>query len=335
MKIERRIEGLLKLFDNLNSFKDKPDLNFLEKVKQSNQWFIPEFVLRSMDGILKFLDAGKIEEWISAYRIKEGSPRKVGIIMAGNIPFVGFHDLLSVILSGHHAVIKTSHQDTVLSGWVVDMLFNIDPGFKSIITLSDRMKNTDALIATGSDNSARFFRYYFINIPSIIRYNRSSIGIIKGEEHKNTLNSLADDIFLYFGLGCRNVSKLFIPKGYKIETLLSSLKNYRFLAKHKGYLHNYLYQKAINSVSETFYIDGEFCILKRTNEFISPISVIYFEEYENENQLYGMIEAQKNRIQCIISNDYPNSILPGKSQYPELWDYSDNVDTMEFLTNLS
>ncbi|MFC2123891.1 acyl-CoA reductase [Bacteroidota bacterium] len=334
MKIESRKEGLFKLGDTLNSFIKEPDFDFLEKIRQSNQWFIPEFILRSIDGIRGLLNTQNIEKWLSDYTIPDKKIRKVGIIMAGNIPLVGFHDLLSVIISGHHAVIKTSHLDSILTKWVVEKLYAINPEFKTIISFTDRIKYIDALIATGSDNSARYFQYNFKALPAIIRKNRSSIAILNGNEDEGVINSIADDIFLYFGLGCRNVSKLFVPEDFNNDSISSSLKRFEFLQKHKGYKNNYNQQKAINSISDGSFHDGGFYLMKKSTGFISPVSVIYYEDYENRGQLENKIRSIADKIQCIISTDYPNSISPGEAQYPELWDYADNVDTMTFLTTL-
>jgi len=334
MKIESRIEGFLELSRRLTSFLDEPDQDLLQEVHSSNNWFIPEFVIRAIQGINKFLSNDRMEKWLSGYKFHRNNPGKIGIIMAGNIPLVGFHDLLSVLVSGHHAIIKTSHQDTVLTNWIVNQLADIDPSFQSIISSTTTMPRVDALIATGSDNSARYFVFHYRDIPRIIRRNRSSVGIIREGDQDDTLKKLADDIFLYFGLGCRNISKLYVPEGFNTDSLTEEFREYEFLMEHEGYMNNYRHQKAIYKVTRDPFQDGMFYTLKKSTDFVSPVSVIYYDEYKSVEQLDAILGRLDDKIQCIISTSYPTGISPGTGQFPELWDYQDKVDTLDFLLNI-
>jgi len=255
--------------------------------------------------------------------------------MAGNIPLAGFHDFMCVLISGNIFVGKLSSQDKYLLPAIAEELNGIAPSVKeSVFFTEERLPPFDAVIATGSNNSSRYFEYYFGKYPHIIRKNRNSVAILNGMESKEELGLLADDIFLYFGLGCRNVTKIFIPEGYDFTMLTKALRKYKDrLSMQSKYMNNYDYNKSIFLINQILHNDLEFCILKEDNSIASPISVLYYEYYRDISDVINYISVNREKIQCLVAGKtYTNyTVLFGKSQQPELWDYADGVDTMEFL----
>ncbi|MEP0986970.1 acyl-CoA reductase [Ekhidna sp.] len=300
--------------------------------KAQNGWFSYESVKNALEGIAFMLEKNKLEEWVSKYDFESVSPKVVGIVMAGNIPFVGFHDLLSVLMSGHFAAIKPSSDDQFLMKTMVDWIIEIEPRFKRNIEIREKLTNIDAVIATGSDNTARYFEYYFKDIPSIIRKNRTSISILTGKETDKELSALGEDIFSYFGLGCRNVSKVFTPKGYDFRDAFPHFEAFKEVANHNKYRNNYDYYKSIYLINKTPHLDTGFVLINSTDELVSPISVIFHQEYDEIENLTSVLDGFKEKIQCIVGKDH---IPFGKAQRPELWDYADDVDTLKFLTRLT
>ena len=278
------------------------------------------------------LQADKLKEWTEKYNFENVSPKVVGVIMAGNIPLVGFHDLLSVLISGHFAAVKPSSDDQFLTKIMVDWIVEIEPRFKKNIELRDKLTEIDAVIATGSDNTARYFEYYFKDIPSIIRKNRTSVAILKGKESPKELEALGEDIFSYYGLGCRNVSKVFTPKGYDLRDAFPHFETYSEVVNHNKYRNNYDYYKSIYLVNKTPHLDTGFLLVNSTDDLVSPTSVLYHQEYDSIENLQTILDSKKDKIQCIVGKDF---IPFGKAQRPELWDYADDVDTMEFLAGLN
>ena len=256
--------------------------------------------------------------------------------MAGNIPLVGFHDLLCTLGAGHKAIIKLSRQDEVLPKYIINLLIEYDPEFGDNIEIVDRLSGIDAVIATGSDNSSRYFRKYFKDYPHIIRKNRTSVTVLTGNETKEELASLADDIFSYFGMGCRNVSKLYIPSDFKMEKLIPHFQPHEALQKHNKYFNNYEYNKAIYLVNMVDHLDNGFALFVESPELVSPLSVIYFERYETLDEVQIKLDEIGNKLQCVVGNIALNrTVIPfGKAQSPEIDDYADDVDTMEFLSSL-
>jgi hypothetical protein len=305
-----------------------------------NPWFIPPFVKVCMSAWASALKEENLVQWLRGYEKYPGNgkePLTVGIIMAGNIPMVGFHDLLCVLASGNLALVKLSSSDDILVPAVLRVLSNINPVYKDLVSFTDGpLKRFDAIIATGSNNSSRYFDYYFGKYPHIIRKNRNGVAVLTGRETEDDLVKLSDDIFIYFGLGCRNVSKIYIPDGYDIRKIFNSFSKYSFFADHNKYRNNYDYQKSILLINRVPHLDTGFLLVKPDHSMISPISVVHTETYLTIEQLNNDLVVAGTNIQCIISSleDVKNSILPGRSQYPELWDYADGIDTMEFLINL-
>lgn len=276
-----------------------------------------------------------MSRWVSQYDLSVVSPKNIGLVMAGNIPLVGFHDMLATLLSGHRLVAKPSSQDVYLIGYMIEHLIAIEPGFKDIIVLQETLKKVDAVIATGSDNTARYFEYYFRNIPHVIRKNRSSCAIMTGNETNEDLEALGVDVFSFFGLGCRNVSKLFIPAGYDITSLFQSWKKYEAVINHHKYANNYDYNKSILLVNRTPFYDNGFALVTESHDLVSPISVLFYESYEQQSDLNRMIGGAQSKIQCVVGTNGSLTTVPfGKAQFPELDDYADGVDTMEFLAKL-
>jgi hypothetical protein len=284
-----------------------------------------------------YLDQQKLEKWVNEYRISEVKPKKVGLILAGNLPLVGFHDVISVFVSGHHASIKYSSKDKILMPFLLDILKQIDSGSASFFNTVDNMKEIDAIIATGSDNTARYFEYYFRNHPHIIRKNRNSVAILTGIESPEDINHLSYDLFTYFGLGCRNVCKLYVPSDFNPVNFLDHLTNPFEVQNHFKYSNNYVYNRTILLMKQEQFLDNGFILLKEDSGLHPPLSVIYYEKYDSSPSLITKTTPLRDKIQIILSKEQISGIATvpmGTSQQPELWDYADGVDTMEFLTNL-
>ena len=309
----------------------------LFKLSQShNGWFTQEQVYHAIQSWAKALEEDNLNQWISVYDFSEVKPKTVGLILAGNIPLVGFHDLLSVLISGHNVLVKTSSNDQHLIKFLARYLVAVNPEIENCITFTDgKLENFDAVIATGSNNTARYFEYYFKNKPNIIRKNRNSIAVLNGNETHDDLVNLGEDIFRYFGLGCRNVSKLFVPEDYNFEAFFKAIYEYKDVIYYEKYSNNYDYNKAVFLMSNFKLLDNEFLTLKEDTSYSSPISSVFYERYENIEHLKKQLEKDADQIQCIVSNGViENSIPFGKTQQPELWDYADNVDTLLFLNKL-
>ncbi|MFP4092345.1 MAG: acyl-CoA reductase [Cyclobacteriaceae bacterium] len=306
------------------------------RARNENSWFTDENLETSLQGVQRYLDEDKLREWTADLPEFPAVVKKVGVVMAGNIPLVGFHDFLSVLISGHHLLAKLSSQDTFLIRYVADILTDIEPRFKEQLTFAERLNEADAIIATGSDNSSRYFEYYFASRPHIIRKNRTSVGILQGNESEAELKALGKDVFQYFGLGCRNISKIYVPKGYTFDKMLDAWQDFSSVSQHHKYNNNYDYNKSVYLVNNEPHYDSGFSLLRESEELVSPISVVYYERYEDEEQLHEKIDARRNKIQCIVSREasFEDSLPFGKAQEPELWDYADQVNTLEFLKQL-
>jgi hypothetical protein len=333
---------LINIFSELGTQLQKPNEQLQMLIQQEqfhNAWFTPANVERAILSIGEMLNADAIEKWLSAYELdKDVQEKKVGLILAGNIPLVGFHDVLCVLATGHHALIKASSQDARLVRHVLNMLATIDARFSAKYSFVERLKDFDAVIATGSDNSSRYFEYYFDKVPHIIRKNRNSIAVITGDETTEELNLLGHDIFDYFGLGCRNVSKLLIPQGYDIGTFFRPIETYQPVINHHKYNNNYDYNKSIYLVNSEKHFDNGFLLLKESESLASPLAVLYYEYYDVMADAEKTINANSDKIQCVVCISplkLNNQVVsPGQSQQPQLWDYADGVDTMEFLSKL-
>jgi len=311
----------------------------IHTIQNQNPWFTPDNVKSALSAIAHTLSKESLSTWAGRYPLLTRKPdsRRIGVTLAGNIPLVGFHDFLSVLISGNRFVGNLSSKDDQLLPAIAHVLTDLQPGFNGYIDLIEGPFTTiDAIIATGSDNSARYFDYYFSKYPNIIRRNRNGIAILDGTESSSELQVLGEDIFQYFGLGCRSISKLFIPANYDFGPILKSLSAFKHVGDHKKYRNNYVYNRAKYLVQQIPIIDSGFVILKEDPEFASPPGVIFFEHYGEQKELIKRVNTAREKIQCIVSNNIQfDSVGFGKTQYPELSDYADGIDTMEFLLSLN
>ncbi len=331
MKLQQRINILKELGEYMQS-EDPSWLEAKSMASRANGWFIPSFIDSAVTGIAKnFLDEEKLEKWVGSYPLKDnpGEISTVGVVMAGNIPLVGFQDFLCVFGSGHHQRIKLSSKDSVLLKHVAGYLVRADESCAQVFSFSELLKNCDAYLATGSNNSARYFEQYFGKYPNIIRRNRTSVAILDGNETEDELNLLADDIQLYFGLGCRNVTQLYVPEEYDFVPLLSALKKYDFLIDDHKYKNNFDYNLAIQLINHQFYMTNSSLLLIESPSLFSPIAQLHYQYYSDKDKLTANLPYQQ--IQCIAGHGYTPF---GKAQQPELTDYADGIDTMTFLCAL-
>ncbi|MVN91066.1 acyl-CoA reductase [Mucilaginibacter aquatilis] len=303
-----------------------------------NAWFTPQSVQQAIGAIVQSLTKENLEQLLSAYQFANHEPKKIGLILAGNIPLVGFHDVLCVLLSGNIALIKASSQDARLIKYVLKILTDIEPGLAQYFTFTDKLEGFDAIIATGSNNTSRYFEYYFGKVPNIIRKNRNSVALLTGNESKEQLHDLGKDIFEYFGLGCRSVSKLLVPTGYNFVPFFEAIEDYYPVIQHSKYHNNYDYNKAIYLVNRDKHLDNGFLLLKQDERLASPLAVIFYEEYDDLPSAQDYLSKQSENIQCIVTSasiEANNQIVNfGQSQCPALWDYADGIDTLRFLANL-
>lgn len=330
MKLQNRIQILSRLKEYLET-----DGNEWKSIKenayQQNNWFTPEFINLAVDNIVnRFLPGKILLGWIDHYKLDDNiKPKNVGVVMAGNIPLVGFHDFLSVFTSGHLQTIKLSSKDDILLKHLVEKMKDWDEAVKDRISFAPMLKGCDAYIATGSNNSARYFEYYFSRYPSIIRRNRTSVAILKGNESAIELEKLSADIHIYFGLGCRNVTKIYVPSNYDFVPLLNSFHQYKWFADHHRYRNNYDYNLSLLIMNNRFYMTNDATLLVENEPVFSPISQLNYSFYTDEQALIRELRSS-NEIQCITGTDVPF----GEAQSPGIMDYADRVDTMEFLLTL-
>ncbi len=312
--------------------------SLVEKLHHHNGWFTKENVRFALKSWADALNTENLTDWISKYTIEENNkPKTVAIIMAGNIPLVGFHDFLCVLISGNKVLCKLSSNDKLLLPFLADVLIEIEPRFSEYIQFTEeKLTSFDAVIATGSNNTARYFDYYFGKYPNIIRKNRNSVAVLQCNETEAEMKLLADDIFTYFGLGCRNVSKIYIPENYEFQHFFNPMFSWKEIINNHKYINNYDYNKAVYLMSNINLLDNEFMLLKEDAGFSSPISVVFYEKYKDISTLKEKLNSEKVNIQCIVSNGlFENEIAFGKAQNPSLSDYADGVDTMSFLLKLS
>lgn len=330
----RRTDGVLCNDSFFDAFVD-----LIELSKSHNGWYTKEQVCFAIKAWAEALTEVNLNQWLSRYEWPfDGvqADKTVGLILAGNIPLVGFHDFLSVLISGHKVLVKTSSNDQHLLPFLAKYLIAVAPEFETKITFIDaKLENFDAVIATGSNNTARYFEYYFKDKPSIIRKSRNSVAVLNGQETKEHLIALGDDIFRYFGLGCRNVSKLFVPKGYDFTAFFEAIFVYQDVIHYEKYANNYDYNKAVFLMSNFKLLDNGFLTLKEDSSHASPISSVFYEYYENLEEVENRLVADQDSIQCIVSNDLVKKSIPfGTTQKPKLWDYADGIDTISFLAKL-
>jgi len=333
MTLLQRIHAFHTLGSQLSHLSPDDFQTIAERTRQENPWFTEPNVRMALDGVQQFLRTDALTAWTAPYTFGP-DPKRVALVMAGNIPLVGFHDFLSVLIAGHVAVIKLSSKDTVLLRWLIGLLVEIEPAFKNQIEIVERLQLFDAVIATGSDNSSRYFEYYFGKYPHIIRKNRTSVAILTGKETQDQIIALGDDVFSYFGLGCRNVSKVYVPEGYNFGTLLSPWEPRNPIIHHHKYCNNYDYQKSILLVNCVPFLDNGFVLLRESDKMVSPISVLFYETYSDDQSLAANLASHADKLQCIAGEHALASVPPGQTQYPTLTDYPDQVDVLKFLEGL-
>jgi hypothetical protein len=320
---------------NNDTFYDKM-LDFIKLSRSHNGWYTEEQVIFSLEAWAEALTEENLDKWLANYDLTAVEPKTVGLVLAGNIPLVGFHDFLSVLITGHKALVKTSSNDQHLLPFLAKYLIAAEPEFAVFITFTEgKLEGFDAVIATGSNNTARYFEYYFKDKPSIIRKNRNSAAILTGKETREDLIGLGEDIFRYFGLGCRNVSKLFVPTGYDFKDFFEAIYEYRDVIHYEKYANNYDYNKAVFLMSNFKLLDNEFLTIKEDTGYASPISSVFYEYYDNLDTLKQKLKAEQDQIQCVVSDNITeDSIAFGQTQKPGLLDYADNIDTIAFLSKI-
>lgn len=314
--------------------------HWADEAHQTNSWFTTEFVRQSLQRLAEyFLEERALTRWTAAYpALTEARvSRHVGLILAGNLPAVGFHDVLCVLVAGHRALLKPSTQDTVLMRALFQELVRIEPRFADQIEFTERLNHAEALIATGSDNSARYFEYYFRDKPHLIRKNRTSVGVLTGTESGEELYQLGCDVLTYYGLGCRNVSKLYVPRGYSFTPFYDAIEPLGDVILNHKYLNNYEYNKSIYLVNQTPFLDNGFLMLTENEGTVSPISVVFHEPYDSPDVLREKLAATADKTQCVVSSGgtVVGSLPFGTAQTPALHEYADGVDTLAFLVSLT
>ncbi len=314
-----------------------PEAGSLRKVmdrqEENNKWFTPDNVLRSAEAIAAMLRRDRLENWLQDYDLKKAQPEKViAVIMAGNIPLVGFHDFLCVLITGNKLLARTSSKDGELIRAVADILKGINPVYGDYIKFSEKIQDDyDAVIATGSDNTSRYFEYYFGHKPHIFRKNRNSAAIISEDTPAQDIEALGKDIFSYYGLGCRNVSKIYFGQGLDINKAINSWSAWSDIIKHRPYANNYLYNKSLFLVNKQAFMDNGYSLLVKNEGFSSPVSVVYYDTFSSNIQLAEELALHTEKIQCIVSE---NNTPFGQTQYPLPHEYADNKDTVDFLNSL-
>lgn len=352
MNLEKRIEAFTKLGTFLSQFQadgivrnDAIELNEmffepfnmqLNRASEFNGWFTKDNVLIAFSKWANILNQKNLDQWVSNYDLTNVETKKIGVIMAGNIPLVGFHDFLVVLISGHDIIVKQSSSDSYFLPLIAKYLEYVEEGFKGKIGFTDdKLGDFDAVIATGSNNTARYFDFYFGKYPHIIRRNRNSAAVLTGNESHEDLKNLGEDIFRYFGLGCRSVSKIFVPEGYDFDKLFTAIYDYKNVLNYDKYINNYDYNKAVYLMSQYKLLENGFLMLKEDESYASPIATLFFEYYKDEERLEQKLIDDKESIQCLVGkSDHHNMINFGETQNPQLWDYADDVDTLAFLQKL-
>ncbi len=337
LRLDQRIELLIKAGEKLAASVNDPNYQSIFSIAESkNQWFTQTNIKKSIDAIVEcYTDKQKIEKWLATYEIPNNTkPKTLGLLLAGNIPFVGIHDVVSGFLSGHQMHIKYSDKDSTLMPFFVKLIIEQDKEAEIYFTEVERMNDIDMVIATGSNNTSRYFEHYFGKMPNIIRKNRTSVAVLGPDTSMDELKMLGEDVFSYFGLGCRNVSKMYLPKGYKIEKVMEAFEDWKEWVLHNKYKNNFDYNYAIYLLNKVKFFTNGSLITLEDESLHSRISCLHFSYYESESELQKELLGLKDQLQCVVSNvELPDfkTYSFGSTQSPELWDYADGVDTMKFL----
>ncbi len=353
MTLEQRISSMAILGEVVHAYASSCDLKSMNpatwetcrtvidkairEAEIENPWFTSDQIIQSFRYWGENLTEERLNDWLEPYReqiLANRNEKRVGVIMAGNIPIVGFHDLLSVLMSGHKVVARLSSQDSILIGALIDCLTLMEPAWKDQILLATgEIRNVEAIIATGSNNSSRYFEHYFGKYPNIIRENRSGVAILTGEESEEELDGIANDLFAYFGLGCRSVSKLYVPQEYDFTPLHKALMNYQEFFHHSKYRNNLDYYKSLYMANRTPFLDGGFYLLVEQEQLATPVSIIHYQYYSDISLVIQSLTEHSDQIQCAVSHHsgIKDAISPGNAQNPALNDYADGADTLQFL----
>lgn len=332
MTLKTRIDAFVQLGNWMGTMSESDFQSIAQATANENPWFTSDSLRLTFRSWANTLTRSALEQWTAGLTDQEVTERKIGLVLAGNIPLVGLHDIITTLVTGHQALIKASHKDSLLVKLVLEKLTEFEPAFTNKAVIVERLAGMDGIIATGSDNSARYFHFYFDKYPNIIRQNRTSVAVLNGTESNEELANLGKDVFSYFGLGCRNVSKLYVPQNYSFTPLFEAWESNQPIINHHKYANNYDYQKSIHLVNRIHFLDNGFCLLTESEKLVSPISVIYFEYYQPET-LQSILASNSEKIQCIVGRS--KTWIPfGQAQYPKLDDYADNKNTLEFLKSL-
>ncbi|MBX2846544.1 MAG: acyl-CoA reductase [Saprospiraceae bacterium] len=331
MQDSRTLEVLTQLGQYLVSDSEKL-LATAQQAERLNPWFTQKNIRQSLTAIAEqYLNSEQLAAWAASYP-PASSTKTIGLILAGNIPLVGFHDLLAVLVSGHRALIRLSSKDEVLFNHILEQLFTWEPSLKERIVLTERLKDFDAVIATGSNNSARYFDYYFSKYPNIIRKNRNGVAVLTGTESPEQLQLLSKDVLDYFGLGCRNVSKIFVPEDYAFEPLMEALDGQKEVIQNNKYKNNFDYNLTLLLLNKIPHYVNECMMVTESESLHARIATLHYQKYTSVEEAYAWIKAERDHIQCVV--DGMQHLAFGGSQRPGLKDYADNVDTLAFLSNL-
>jgi hypothetical protein len=351
MKQTEAIKSFNQLGEDLRGFLKDPSSNkyedwntALKLAEQQNGWFTRDSIISALHGIESWLATKSLEDWLANYPElpKENTkPITISVVMAGNIPLVGFHDFICILLTGNTIEAKLSHADKVFLQFVAKKLIAIEPEWEKHIKFIDKLSSSaNAIIATGSNNTARHFEYYFRNVPNIIRRNRNGVAILDGSETTEELGKLGEDIFSYFGLGCRNISKMYVPDGYDLAIFFRAIEKFSDVINHNKYNNNYSYNRTIFLMDGKIFTDNNFLTVIEDPVIPSPIAVLHYEKYKDLPTLAESLSAQKDLIQCIATSErvkkkLVNMPIPvvgfGETQSPKLSDYADGVDVMKFI----
>lgn len=348
MDLRTRIDSFIHLGKLLSKYPGDIGDAELEPLREAaiqstiyNPWFTSENIRLAINGLGEMLQTEKIEKWLQSYpeiNLVPAFQKTVSVIMAGNIPIVGFHDFLCVLLSGNKILARLSSDDSRLLPAIAQLLTKFDKSWSEQIAFTtERIEKFDAVIATGNNNTSRYFEYYFSKFPNIIRHNRNSLAVIDGDESKQELEKLASDVMQYFGMGCRSVSKLYIPFGYDLKPLINALNRFSEVANHHKYRNNYDYQQSVFMLNRIPVVDTGYLLMTESVGFSSPISVLYYSYYDKIEDVIREIRNSAADIQCVVSSaDLAiETVKPGEAQSPQLWDYADNIDTMKFVIRIS
>ena len=333
---QQNINNLVRLGELLSKTEQFNDI--FEKAEQQNSWFTRANVIFAFKSWSDALSENNVKQWLSQYQLPQTtSSKKILLIMAGNLPLVGLHDLLCVLVTGHKAIVKLSSNDCVLLPYLITQMKTFAPEWTEAVTFTDdKVTEYDAVIATGSNNTARYFEYYFGKKPHIIRKNRHSVAVLTGKETPEELFALGKDIFLYYGLGCRSISKLFVPKGYDFNLLFQAIYPYKDIIQEQKYANNYDYNKAVYLMSLFQLLENGFLLLKEDEHYGSPIATLFYEYYTDVDSLKEKLTTDAEKIQCVVAHNFTTEeVAFGETQTPQLWDYADGVDTLNFLLKLA